>query len=333
MNLYPQDLRDRLHAAIIRGRAYGVYGGVTPTAYLSLAADLPSPRLGKLGRVWTCGLELTQHEAATGLPAASIGPSIAQWAVPVIFGILLAPVALSAAIVTASPDWPLVAETLAAWGAVTGLSMTLLPRHTVRGLYKKPLSAPEIDALLPNAKNNIDRAYLELMRAAIEQTVPPDTEAGLREALRALGRAADSLPPAVSVPRDPETLRREAAAVRARALQEQDEVVAASGERQAEALERQAAALDRAAVVTRRGQVLHAEVLAQIEALHAGLTDFRADAATDTALLSILAEDARRVAQEASNVAQARAELDAFAAAPTRQSATPTEGALKVGQE
>lgn len=333
MNLYPQDLRDVLHAVIVRRRAYAIHSGRASSAYTNLSAELPTPRLGRLGRFWVRGLRLTEWEAAVGLPAASALIESVQW-----FGLFIAaiPIPFSFIFLIGSSTlfhWEIFGGAVTFWSIVTSLSVTMSPCRIVRCLYRKPLSLGEIAALLPGARTEIDRAYVELMRDAISQAMTPDAQAGLREALRALGRAADSLPPAVSVPRDPETLRREAAAVRARALQEQDEVVAASGERQAEALERQAAALDRAAVVTRRGQVLHAEVLAQIEALHAGLTDFRADAATDTALLSILAEDARRVAQEASNVAQARAELDAFVAAPTRQSATPTEGALKAGQE
>lgn len=333
MKLYPQDLRDRLHAAIIRQRADGVYGGAAPAAGLPLAAGLPAPRLGRLGRQWTRGLGLNEQEAAAGLGAASASLSSAQWTAPVLVSIPLVIFALWEAFVPTSPNWPLVAESLAAWGTATGLSMTVLPRHAVRGLYRKPLSVPEVDALLPNAKSDIDRAYVGLIRAAIEQTVPPDAEAGLREALRALGRAADSLPPTVSTPRDTEALRRDALAARAGAKQEQDKVVAASWGRQADALERQAAALDRASGVTRRAQVLRAEVLAQMEALRAGLADFRLDAATDTALLCVLSESARRVAAEASDVAQARQELEAFVTAPARQDATPTEIVLKPGQE
>lgn len=333
MKLYPQDLRDRLHAVIIRRRANGGYGEAAPAAGLSLAAGLPAPRLGKLGRQWTRGLGLNEREAAAGLGAASASLSSAKWTVPILVGIPLVIFAFWEAFVPTSPDWLLVAESLAAWGTVTSLSMTVLPRHAVRGLYRKPLSVSEIDGLLPGARTRIDIAYMGLIRDAAGAAVLPDAEAGLREALRALGRAADSLPPTVSTPRDTDALRRDALAARAGAKQEQDEVVAASWGRQADALERQAAALDRASGVTRRAQVLRAEVLAQMEALRAGLADFRLDAATDTALLCVLSESARRVAAEASDATQARQELEAFVTAPARQDATPTEIVLKPGQE
>jgi hypothetical protein len=60
----------------------------------------------------------------------------------------------------------------------------------------------------------------------------------------------------------------------------------------------------------RRAHALRAELTAQMDALREGLTGFHVGMA-DTTLLTHLAEDARRVAAEASAVAQARAELDA----------------------
>jgi len=210
----------------------------------------------------------------------------------------------------------------------------LRPRSVLRGLYRKPLSASEIDALLPTAKSDIDRAYLELMRAAVEQAVPPGAAAGLREALRALGRAADSLPAQVPPLLNTEALRQQAAGVQERARLEKDSVAAESLKRQADALERQAAASDRSAVVTHRAHVLREEVLAQVKALHAGWADYSFGGPADTALLATLSENARRVADEASAVAQARAELDAFVGRRgLSEEAAPQSVTLQTGRE
>jgi len=334
MNLYPQDLRTRLHAAVISLRAQDVFDLAARLTQTASVTNQPAPHLGRSGRLWARGAHLTEREAAIGLPAASKSIRAAQWDAPFFAAI---PVPFSAIFVVASstlPHWEMLGSALALLGIVTSLSVTMAPRRAVRRLYEKPLSLLEIDALLPSARDDVDHTYLTLMRAAVQQTVPPGAEAGLRDALRALGRAADSLPPATVAPRDTDTLRRDATAARACASQEQDEVVAASWERQADALERQAAAWDRASLVTRRAHVLRAEVLAQMEALQAGLADFRTNAAPDTALLSALSDNAQRVADEASNVAQARAELEEFVAAPLLQESTLKESAvLKNGRE
>jgi len=334
MNLYPQDLRSRLHAAIILCRAHGIYGVPMSARDLAFVADQPATRLGKFGRQWTRGLGLSEQEAAAALGAASTSLSSAQWTTPILSGIPLAIVALWETIVPVPPNYALVAEALAAWGAITGLSMSLLPRYVLHRLYKQPLSVSEIDALLPTAKSDIDRAYLELMRAAVEQAVPPGAAAGLRDALRALGQAADSLPAHVPPLPDTEALRQQAAGVQERARLEQDSVAAESLKRQTDALERQAAASDRSAVVTHRAHVLREEVLAQIKALHAGWADYSFGGPADTALLAALSENARRVADEASAVAQARAELDAFVGRRgLSEEAAPQSVTLQTGRE
>ncbi len=334
MKLYPQDLRDRQHAAIIRRRSYGVYNGAAPSAYTNLYADLTVPRLGRLGCLWTRGTRLTEREAAIGVPAASASVGVAQWAGP---GCTILPLILSVMVASnfhGQSAWEIVGCAVGVWGIVIGMSMTVFPSLAVRRLYEKPLSLGEIDTLWPGANDEIAHAYLGLMQDAVGCSVPPDAEAGLRDALRSLGRAADSLPSHVPPPQNTKALRQQAADVLARARLEKDTVASTSLERQAEALERQAAASDRSALVTYRAHVLRAEVLAQMEALQAGLADFRTNAAPDTALLSALSDNAQRVADEASHVAQARAELEEFVAAPLLQESTLKESAvLKNGRE
>ena len=98
--------------------------------------------------------------------------------------------------------------------------------------------------------------------------------------------------------------------MRAEAEQELDAVSAASLDRQADALLRRADAQERSATLLRRASVLRSEMIAQTEALRAGLAGFHAGQ-TDVTGLADLADVARRVAGEATSVARARDELDA----------------------
>src|SRR5687768_5732271 len=71
MNLYPQNLRDRQHAEIVKRRSYGLTGNSTPESYGDFRS-VPEPKVGKLGRLWARRSGLTDKQAATGLPAASM---------------------------------------------------------------------------------------------------------------------------------------------------------------------------------------------------------------------------------------------------------------------
>lgn len=202
MKLYPQDLRDRQHAAIIRRRSYGVYGGSVPSINATLPSALPEPHLGRLGRLWLGDIRLTKREAATGLPAASASVGVAQWAGP---GCTILPLILSVMVASnfhGQSAWEIIGCAVGVWGIVIGMSMTVFPSLAVRRLYEKPLSLGEIDTLWPGANDEIAHAYLGLMQDAVGCSVPPDAEAGLRDALRSLGRAADSLPSHVPPPQN-----------------------------------------------------------------------------------------------------------------------------------
>ncbi len=98
--------------------------------------------------------------------------------------------------------------------------------------------------------------------------------------------------------------------MRAEAASERDAVAQASLERQADAVQRRADAWERAATLMRRASVLRREMMAQTEALRAGLAGFHSGA-TDIVGLTNVAETARGVAAEASSVSEAREELDA----------------------
>ncbi len=333
MKIYPQDLRDRLHAVIIHCRVGDFDGIVALLSYATLSTDLPTSRLGRLGRLWTRDMGLTKREASIGLPAASASLKAAQWLTPIFAAVPVALLALWEIVVALPSDWLLLAEATTVWGAITGLSMSVLPRRALHKVYKEPLSAAEINSLLLSKMIGVDRAYIELIREAAAQAIPPDAERGLRDALRALGRAIDSLPPDATPPQNAAVLRQKATDALAHAHQESDEIAAASLTRQANALARQAASIDRTTQVLHQTNVLRAEVLAQIAALRAGLTDYSLSGTADTILLAMLSQDAQRVADEAVGVAHARRELDVFVAAPTRTAAVLKDTSLKAGRD
>jgi hypothetical protein len=165
--------------------------------------------------------------------------------------------------------------------------------------------------------DDLDVAYLTLVRDALRHEVAPGGERDLRQTLRDLGDAIGGLPRGVSAsPVEIPLLRQNAQIVGSRAEHETDPVVAASLRRQAEALLRRAEAAEQTNVLARRTAFLRQELAAQVEALRAGLaalgnTSSSAPVtATNPAALSRLSETVRTIADEAQALAHARAELD-----------------------
>src|SRR5687767_9259564 len=149
MKIFPQNLRDRQHAQIIRRRCWAAWGGTATTGTdAHLNADPPPPKLGKLGRIWKKGSGLTDEQAATGLPAASMSTQGTMWTIS---GILLPISWLLAGVLSAKGKVP-VAETMSAMAAFTAatgyLSAITLPKLGLRSLYGKPLSITEVEGLL-----------------------------------------------------------------------------------------------------------------------------------------------------------------------------------------
>jgi hypothetical protein len=224
---------------------------------------------------------------------------------------------LGGAVVAVSGGPAELAVLTAGEGAFLASLGLFIPRFLFRRAHRTPLSASEVEALLPVAPDELDRAFLTLVLDIIRQpeaTVPVEARSALRDALAALAEAIEQLPPAfVGASGWGEHgvagLRNEAERVRAEAEREPDAVSAASLARQADALLRQADAQERSATLLRRASVLRSEMIAQMGALRAGLAGFHAGH-TDVSGLADLADVARRVAGDATNVARARDELD-----------------------
>lgn len=222
-----------------------------------------------------------------------------------------------------------------AMGAV-GITMSALMGTLFLTSGRRYLSSPVTDDELVNLTvtnqgSTLRQNFLRLARDVRKQeSISPEAEAGLRDALRAVGEAMEKLPFSPVNTIDASELRRNAAAIRAQADAETDAVTQASLSRQADAVERSAAAAERSSLLTKRTTALQAELAAQIESLRLGLTAFYTGD-TDVSGLAALSENVRAVAAEATSVADARTELDA--AVNTYSSpATPQAQTITIGR-
>ncbi len=316
MKLFPQHLRDRQHAEIIRRRTYGLRGKGEAQGYNIGAVPLPEPKIGTLGRIWAKGSGLSEKQAATGLPAASMSTLGTVWCAPAIVG----GVSLLISAITLAKHGnvePLVVST-AVTGALSYLSAVPWARMAFRWCYKAPLAEGEIDHLLENESTatDLEKAYLRLVRDAVRQTadVGEETEVEIQNAIASLGEAIDRLPAVTVVPVDTAALRKEAETLFADALTNPDRVIGESLERRADALLRRADANDRSRLAVQRTAALRSEIEAQIAALQEGIatlgTGYGSSDSATSENLQHLSESARRLAAEAVSAASARAELD-----------------------
>lgn len=333
MKLFPQHLRDRQHAEIIRRRSYGLRGKGDVAGSNPSSKPLSPPHTGVLGKLWKKNSGLTDEQAATGLPSAAMSTLTTMWSYPTLAaGIGL----LASAIVTKKTGH---AEAFAITAATTAvlsyLSAVPWARAAFRSCYKQPLVEGEIDYLLENeatSASELETSYLRLLRDTVRQKSPvsPKTETDIQAAITALGEAIDRLPVVSVTTLDAATLRREADTLRTEALHQPDQVISESLERRADAILRRTEANERSALGVSRITVLRAEIEAQIAALREGIAALdvgygSADHATASDLAS-LSDSARRVAVEATSTADAHIELGvAPSYTPVTQSETPPQ--------
>ncbi len=198
--------------------------------------------------------------------------------------------------------------------SLTGFGIAaLLPRHLVHKWGKTALNYQELEQLLTQEDDELERSYLFLIREALSQSnLPEAAQKELKEAIKVLGLALDRLPPAPAetASRDTQSLRAEAETLRQQAVTETDRVASESLGRRADALERSASAMEKSATLLRRNSLLRQELQAQLEALRLELGSTSVSGADATSLAQV-ASVARGVAREADALATARTELDA----------------------
>ncbi|WP_309719948.1 hypothetical protein [Armatimonas sp.] len=306
MQLYPQDLSDNDHARLIQKRALTSSGSA---AAYDPNAPLPEPKLGKLGRLWSKGLGMTDRQAAVGNANASSWTLATGWCTA-IFGPFLPGLIVLIMARKHGLD-PNIAW--ASFGAATAgfsaMGFGPFAKAAFRSLHK-PLQVTEIEGLIKDTADELDRAYLALLRDVLLTDVPEKAEADIRAAVAALGEAIERLPSVMTEPVDTTLLRAEAAQLAQQALTEPDRVTADSISRRADALERRAQAHEKSALLSKRATALRAEIQAQIETLREGLVGHQLeDGVGPTVAFAELSDTARRVAQEAAAAAEARQEL------------------------
>ena len=171
--------------------------------------------------------------------------------------------------------------------------------------------------------------YLELVWGAMHldplATGQAETERSVREAIRALGGAIESLPPQTldGVPDSDASLQAVAARLASEATGETDPVVAASLGRRVEALRGQAETVARVRVLLRRNLALREELADQIGALRTSLAAAALSGDDSGPELAGLAARIRRVASEANAVTAARVEVDALLSQPQVRVSAP----------
>jgi hypothetical protein len=335
MDLFPQDLGGRWHTALVRARLpqrHAPFGGARLPVDEFAEPPLPSARVGPLGRFWAGGTDADDAATARGLSAvrSRTGPMTTGLGIGAAAALLVGSLG---ALLGNAPELAVLTGAEAAFLGSIGL---FAPRVIFGRVHRRPLRTAEIEALLPTCRDDLDRSFLTLAIDAARQhgaLIPDEAKRDVRRALGVLADAIEQLPAGSTAPNESaDDLRREAERVRAEAGAETDPVGAASLERQADALARRADSLARSATLVRRASILRRELVAQIEALRAGLVGFQTGA-TDITGLAGLAESVRGVAAEAASVAQAREELDAAVLAPPAALVRETapEPPLRVG--
>jgi hypothetical protein len=334
MTLRPKDLGNRWHVALVRYRALGT------------ARIQEPPRLGRLGRLWSSGLDVPEETLAATLPL------MADHTTPLVWGLgsasALAGVAL---FLLGGPSALPVALAVVLVGLF--LAVYLLPRRVVRRFHTAPVEVDELEVLKgsdvkarveedekpvgftralqplrtlsrlfdsvrgvqPTRRTpGLEQEFLALAQEVVElQSVSPEGEASLRDVLRKLGEAVGRVPAGDARESDDVyDILGDAEMLAARAQREKDSVAAASLLRQAEALFARAAATEQNKKTARRVRVLRDELTAQVKMVRSLLPALRGEAVATTTELdrfTRVSETVQGIASEANSVAAAREEL------------------------
>jgi hypothetical protein len=312
MELTPHDLGNERFVSLLRRRVSPTGPNGQPG---STGWDNTPPRRrvkrtrSRVRRYWVKDLNLDDETAeevgeivAKGMPGVGMGVGL------FIFSLYLFLAMFIAGLASKSAAIPFVLFTL--WASITPLIL-MSPRKSVKRMHEKPLTAAEVEAMLPHARGRLDRMYLNLVLDAIRQEIPSESaQADIRAALRHLGDVVASLPADPVSAQDAGELHREARERRQQAAVENDSVVQASLMRQADALERRASVAAINDRSSRRVSTLRREARTMMDSLRSVLVAYQQTAPADTASINQLSETVQRMASEAQAVAVAKRELE-----------------------
>jgi hypothetical protein len=348
MQLTPHDLGTKWHIAVVRYRALGTARLHTP------------PQIGRLGRLWAQGLNLSEEITAATLPM------VADSTMPLVNGLGTAIVLVTTAILLITqPSLLGVAALLTA--ALFGLyaCIFLLPRRKFHALHNAPLRWDELEAMkgrdrkagegrieLSNRplmrlfqsirgtgtkpkEEELERVFLGMVQDALPlSNLSPTAETEVKRVIRALGEGIAAVPAIEADAEDVADVLADAEMLAARATREGDKIVADSLLRQADANVSRARAMENNRRLARRTRILREELTSQVRAVRSLLPHLGSDAATastDFGRFATLSADVQGIANEAASVADAREEL-AQALRPYQTTIDETPAYVRLGQ-
>ena len=193
---------------------------------------------------------------------------------------------------------------------------------TIEPDYQNPLTLDEIENRRWAETEPLLKQYLDLVHDIMTTEFEPDADADreLRTALQVLGHTVHALPASElgAGMDDPAALRTKASELLLEADKETDAAILASLHRRSESLLHRADTAAHTRLLVRRNQALRQETAEQINALQTSLTAFTIGGRQSAPELSGLAASIQRVAQEASAITEARAEVDTLIVEPYR---------------
>lgn len=203
MELYPSDLGKNRYLALLRRRALasmqnsgGRNGvGYAATAAVTLTMDDIKPSKHPFTAFWTNDLRV--RDGDTRAKAATVAQGGGNGVGMTLASIFSAThLTLPLAVWAAYANQPAVTVLLAgAWGVgVYGL-WRFAPRKWLETMDKTPLTAAEIESLLPTTRGNLERQYISLALDVLRVGVPSESaRAEIQASLSALGEAVSALP-------------------------------------------------------------------------------------------------------------------------------------------
>lgn len=186
-------------------------------------------------------------------------------------------------------------------------------KYTLKQARNKAISPQELEALIPSARGDLSKRYLELLQDVNNTEISSvDAQEDIRTALRAIGSSVDILPSEAIPPISAGEMMRRAQTLRTQAATEPDVVVRESLMRQAKTLEEQLGSIKETEKAAHRSHMLRTEVEMQMESLRRALLTFQ-NSAVEThntgAITASLSSAMQQIAQESEAIALARQEL------------------------
>ncbi len=324
MDIYPQDLGLKSYVKLLRLRAQA-----TGAVGYSVMDDPGTPQPITLTKRQRLSLQDTDVDEQTARYAKPVFDLYVNDLPPALIGGAAITVGYVFALFSGSASEAITAGivTSLVLGPYTLYRTLLQPRQVFRAMHGR-MTETEIAFLTDGARDPLARDYFALVAATMHlpPMSQPDVHTGVREALRALGRTLESLPPHVAGTgeEDPAALEQDAQRLAQEVARENDPVIAASLERRIDSLQQRAETAERAAILTRRNQALRHEIAEQMAALRTSLAAAGIGEGDSDPLLTSMAASIRRVATEAGALADAHTEL-AMTLTPHRRIVAPPD--------